>query len=290
MTAATSEQSSTGSSFVALPAARRPARVGLIVSAGFLGLVLAAAIRPQLFATGPNVINVLNTLASPSAHHPLGTDQLGRDTYSRLVYGTRPALLLGIGSVALASVLGSVWGFVAGLGGRVTDEVAMRAADVFLAFPAILMALLVVVVLGPGLRNTAIAIAVAISPGFARIVRVQTMIVRDSLYVRGSVTLGIRRSTILVRHVVPNVLSPLLAVAVMSVGTAVVAGSSLSFLGLGVQPPTADWGAMLAEGQNYMQADWTIELFPGLAITLTVIALSMVGRALQGHIEGRESR
>jgi peptide/nickel transport system permease protein len=264
--------------------------VGLIVSAGFLGLVLAAAIRPQLFATGPNVISVLDTLASPSAHHPLGTDQLGRDIYSRLVYGTRPALLLGIGSVALASLLGSVWGFVAGLGGRVTDEVAMRAADVFLAFPAILMALLVVVVLGPGLRNTAIAIAVAVAPGFARIVRVQTMIVRDSLYVRGSVTLGIRRSTVIVRHVVPNVLSPLLAVAVMSVGTAIVAGSSLSFLGLGVQPPTADWGAMLAGGQNYMQADWTIELFPGLAITLTVIALSMVGRALQGHIEGRESR
>jgi peptide/nickel transport system permease protein len=288
VTVTTSSPAPSSSSFVALPAARRPAQVGLIVSAGFLGLLLVAAIRPQLFASGPNVINIVDTLAGPSAHHPLGADQLGRDIYSRLVYGTRPALLLGVGSVALASLLGAAWGFVAGLGGRVTDEVAMRAADIFLAFPAILMALLVVVVLGPGLRNTAIAIAVAIAPGFARIVRVQTMIVRDSLYVRGSVTLGIRRSTVIFRHVVPNVLSPLLAVAVMSVGTAIVAGSSLSFLGLGVQPPTADWGAMLAEGQIYMQADWTIELFPGLAITLTVIALSMVGRALQGRIEGRE--
>lgn len=290
MTAATSGRSPAGSSFVALPAARRPAPVGLIVAAGFLGLLLVAAIRPQFFASGPNVINPLDPLAGPSAHHLLGTDQLGRDIYSRLVYGTRPALLLGIGSVVLASLLGSAWGFVAGLGGRVTDEVAMRAADVFLAFPAILMALLVVVVLGPGLRNTATAIAVATAPGFARIVRVQTMMVRDSLYVRSAVTLGIRRIVVIFRHVVPNVLSPLLAVAVMSVGTAIVAGSSLSFLGLGTQPPTADWGAMLAEGQNYMQADWTIELFPGLAITVTVIALSVVGRALQGRIEGRETR
>jgi peptide/nickel transport system permease protein len=265
---------------------RRP---GMIVAVAILVLVLTAVVWPSSLASHPDSINPLDALAPPSGSHLLGTDELGRDTLARIVYGARPSMLIGLGGTAFGVVLGAAWGLVAALGGKAVDEVAMRAADVLLAFPSILLALLVVAVLGPGTRNITIAIAIALSPGFGRIVRVQALGVRRTGYVQAATGLGLPRAVVVARHVLPNVLGPLLALATMAVGTSIVTGASLSFLGLGPQPPAPEWGAMLSEARNYLQQDIWLAIFPGVAITITVIAVSVVGRELQQRFEGRVS-
>lgn len=262
-------------------------RPGTAVAALFLLLVLVAVIWPGLLASGPDTINPLDALQGPSAAHWFGTDQLGRDTFARVVYGARQSMFLGVGATLAAGAVGALWGFVAGLGGQVADEAAMRVADIFMSFPSTLMALLVVAILGPGERNVVIAIAVSLAPMFARVVRVQTLVVKDAPYVHAAVALGISRRAVIARHIVPNVVGPLLVLLTMNVGTSVLLGSSLSFLGLGPQAPTPEWGSMLSQAQNYLQADWALAVFPGLAVTLTVIAISVVGRDLQARFEGR---
>jgi peptide/nickel transport system permease protein len=259
----------------------------MAASSAFLAFVILAAAVPHLFASDPNAINPVDALQAPSLHHLFGTDQLGRDTFARVIYSARYSLFLGVVATALASAIGSVWGLGAALGGRVSDELAMRLADVFMSFPSILLALLVVAVLGPSDRNVTIAIAIALAPGFARIVRVQAMVVRDSGYVHAATVLGVKRRDVIVRHIAPNVLCPLVVLATMNVGTSIIAGSSLSFLGLGVQPPATDWGSLLASSQAYIQNDWALAVFPGLAVTLTVISISVIGRGLQKRFEGR---
>jgi peptide/nickel transport system permease protein len=262
-------------------------RPGLVLAVAFFALVCVAALWPGLFASGPDTINPADALAGPSAAHLFGTDQLGRDTFARVVYGARYSLSLGLISATLAGAAGAVWGLAAALGGKVADEVAMRLADVFMSFPSILLALLVIVVLGPDTRNVVVAIAVSLAPGFARVVRVQAMVVRGSGYVTAAVALGVPRRLIMVRHIAPNVLLPLAVLVTMNVGTSIIAGSSLSFLGLGVQPPASEWGAMLSQSRDYLQNDWALAVFPGLAITLTVISVSVIGRHLQARFEGR---
>lgn len=260
---------------------------GPLLAGGFFALVCVMALWPGLFASGPNVINPADALAPPSAAHLFGTDQLGRDEFTRVVYGARYSLSIGLISTLLAGAVGAVWGLAAALGGKAADEVAMRLADMFMSFPSILLALLVVVVLGPSARNDAVAIAVSLSPGFARIVRVQAMVVRESGYVTAAVALGVRRRAIIARHVAPNVLAPLAVLVTMNVGTSIIGASSLSFLGLGVQPPTPEWGALLSQARDYLVNDWALAVFPGLAITLTVISISVIGRHIQARFEGR---
>lgn len=268
--------------------ARHASRPGLVLAGAFLALVCVAAAWPGLLATqGPNAINPADALQNPGAAHLLGTDQLGRDSFARLVYGARYSLLLGLASTALAGLAGAAWGLIAALGGKVADEVSMRLADIFMSFPSILLALLVVAVLGPGPRNVTVAIAVALAPGFARVVRVQALVVKNSEYVTAATALGLRRRTVIARHIAPNVLSPLAVLVTMNVGASIIAGASLSFLGLGVQPPASEWGAMLAQSRDYLQNDWALAVFPGLAITLTVISVGVLGRELQARFEGR---
>ncbi|MEZ0073281.1 ABC transporter permease [Planotetraspora sp. GP83] len=269
---------------------RRVPRPVPLLAAAFFILIFVAAAFPGLFAHGPNVVDPAAALRGPGPGHPFGTDQLGRDVFARVVYGARPSLLVGLGSTLLAGAAGSVWGLLAALGGRVVGEAAMRVADVFLAFPSILMALLVVAVLGPGTGHAVVAITIALAPGFARIVRVQALVVRGSPYVRAAINLGLPPSRILCRHIVPNVLAPLLILATLNVGTAIIAGASLSFLGLGPQPPDPEWGSMLAQSRDYLDASWTLAIFPGAAITLTVMSVSVIGRELQARYEGREFR
>jgi peptide/nickel transport system permease protein len=268
-------------------AARYAGRPGLLLSAAFLALVCVAAAWPGLLASAPNTINPADALQGPSGAHLLGTDELGRDTLARVIYGARYSLLLGLASTALAGTAGAIWGLVAALGGRAADEIAMRVADIFMSFPAILLALLVVAVLGPGPWNVAVAIAVSLAPGFARVVRVQAMVVKDAEYVVAAIALGRRWRTIAARHVAPNLLGPLAVLMTMNVGTSIIAGASLSFLGLGVQPPASEWGAMLAQSRDYLQNDWALAVFPGVAITLTVVCVSVLGRELQARLEGR---
>ncbi|HEX7660030.1 MAG TPA: ABC transporter permease [Pseudonocardiaceae bacterium] len=166
----------------------------------------------------------------------------------------------------------------------------MRLADVFLSFPSVLMALLVVAVLGPGAVNVTVAITISLAPGFARVVRVRALVVRDAPYVRAATNLGVPSARNLLRHIAPNTLAPLLILATMNIGTAIITGASLSFIGLGVQPPAADWGAMLAQSRDYLGASWTLAVFPGGAITLTVLAVSIIGREVQARYEGRQAR
>lgn len=270
-------------------AARRVPRPGLLLASAFLLLVVLAAVSPGLFAAHPTATDPIVALQGPSGHHIFGTDQLGRDTFTRVVYGTRTSVSLGLGATALAGAVGAVWGLLAGLGGRVLDEVLMRIADIFMSMPGTLTAMLVVAVLGPSGRNVAIAIAVSMSPGFARITRVQTLVVKDAGYVRAATSLGARRRSVIMRHVVPNTLPPLFVLATMSIGSCMIVGSSLSFLGLGPQPPAPEWGSMLSQARDYLQVDWALAVFPGIAITLTVISIGVVGREIQVRFEGRRS-
>ncbi|MGW2783670.1 ABC transporter permease [Streptomyces populi] len=291
MTAVTDTGSSGAAPSVAVPrrsgAARRVLRPGLLLASAYLLLVVLAAIHPDLFAAHPNTTDPLNALQGPSGDHVFGTDQLGRDTFARVVHGARTSVAVGLGATALAFGVGAVWGLLASLGGRVLDELLMRIADIFLSMPGTLMALLVVAVLGPSGRNIAIAIAVSLSPGFARVTRVQTLVVKEAGYVRAATSLGVRRRSVIMRHVVPNVLPPLFVLATMNIGSCMIVGSSLSFLGLGPQPPSPEWGSMLSQAREYLQADWSLAVFPGIAITLTVICIGVVGREIQVRFEGR---
>lgn len=253
-------------------------------------LFALAVLEPALFAThDPDAVDPARALLQPGSAHWFGTDQLGRDVYSRVVYGARPSLSIGLGATAIAVGAGSLLGVLAATSGRIVNELIMRVADVLLAFPGLLLALLVVAILGPGTGSATLAIGFSLTPGFIRLARAQALVVRDSDYVRAAVVLGQRRSTVQFRHVFPNALPPLLVLAMINVGTAVIAGSSLSFLGLGPRPPTPEWGAMLSQGRDFLQTAWAMAVFPGLAVTATVLSINVVGGALRQRFEGRPS-
>lgn len=259
------------------------------VAAVFFLLVVLAAIFPQWFTGLTQDKNDLtNAMSGPNSAHILGTDQLGRDLYTRIVYGARYSLSIGLGATGIALIMGTLVGLLAGLGGRILDTVFMRFVDIMLAFPELLLALIVIAIIGPGTVNSLFAIGIAGIPSYARLVRSETMVVRGTGYVEASRALGLTRMKLVVRHVLPNVLGPVLVLSTISVGTAMIAGSSLSFLGLGPAAPTPEWGALLSEGRNFLATAWWLSLFPGLAITLSVIAITIVGRRMQARFEGRK--
>lgn len=272
------------------PATARAARVrpGVVAAWTVIGLLVAAAAWPELLATAdPNAVDPASALAPVSSQHFFGTDQLGRDVYSRVVHGARLSLLVGLGATAIGVAVGSLLGVLAATGGRVMDEVLMRVTDVLLAFPGLLLALLVIAVLGPGTLNTTIALGFAAVPGYVRLARGQALVVRESGYVRAAVVLGRSRSAIFLSHVLPNSLPPVLVFAMVDIGTALMASTSLSFLGLGAQPPTPEWGSMLAEGRDYLDTAWGLAVFPGAVVTVSVIALYVAGAHLRARFEGR---
>jgi peptide/nickel transport system permease protein len=270
---------------------RRPALpIGLAVAWMFLVLLLLAMLWPGLFAAhAPDAADPAHALAGVSTGHPFGTDQLGRDVFARVIYGARISPLLGLGATAIAVTAGALLGVLAATAGRAVDELVMRAADVLLAFPGLLLALLIVGMLGPGTVNTMLAIGCAAVPGFVRLTRSQALVVRRSDYVRAAVMLGRGRAAILFRHILPNAVPPLLVLATVDVGTAILAAASLSFLGLGPPAPAPEWGAMLAGSRDYLAVAWPAAVFPGLAVTLTVLAINAVGRDLRRRFEGRRA-
>ncbi|GAA0400901.1 ABC transporter permease [Microbispora corallina] len=267
---------------------RRIPRAGVWAASLFVAVVALAALLPAVLAHGsPSDVDAVAALRPPGAAHLLGTDANGRDVLTRIVYGARPSVLAGLGATALAVAAGTVLGLLAALGGRVLDEVTMRLVDVLLALPGLLLALLVIAVVGPGTFNAILAIAAYTLPSYARLVRAQTLVIRRSGYVEAATSLGLTRGRIVLRHVLPNAFAPLLVVATIEVGTALVAAASLSFLGLGPRPPAPEWGAMLSQGRDYFSVAWWMAIFPGLAITLTVLSVTVVGRHLQRRVEGR---
>lgn len=252
-------------------------------------LVAAVAVPGLLTGVDPLAADPLRALESPSSAHWFGTDHLGRDLLSRVVYGARHSLTIGVLGTLTAVCAGVLLGLAAGLSPRWLDEALARSFDVLSTFPELLLALLVIAVTGPGTGNVIVAIGLAGIPNYARVTRAQTFVVRRAGYVEQAVTFGLSRAALTARHVLPNVLGPIPVLATIGLGQAVIAASGLSFLGMGPQPPAAEWGAMLSEARNYLRVAWWEALFPAVAIIATVVCVTVVGRRLQRRFEGRTS-
>ncbi len=262
------------------------ARIGLVIAAAFLALLVLWAIIPGVFAgTDPTAVNPLAALTGPSVHNFLGTDQYGRSIYDELVYGARPALEVGVGSTLLGGAVGSLIGIVGGYLGGWFDLLIMRLIDMLLALPGLLLALIFIAALPRTLSNEIFAIAIASVPIFARVLRGQAVQVRSRPFVDAAVVSGLRRRTIVIRHIIPNCVAPAMELATVYVGVAIVIAASLSFLGLGPSEVVPDWGTLIQSGQGYIDHDWWISVFPGVIVTLAVIALSVLGDRLRGALE-----
>lgn len=259
----------------------RPAVAGLIVLTLLFILVLVAPLLPL---TDPAEQDWQVRLQPPGTEHLLGTDEFGRDILSRIVFGGRVSLLAGIIPVILGGTVGTAVGVVAGFFGRRVDLISMRVMDVILAFPTLFLALAIVGTLGPGLLNAMLAVAVVNVPSYARLVRGQVLSIREREYVTAARATGADGGWIMWRHLLPNIMAPLMVQSTLSVGFAVLATASLSFLGLGTQPPTADWGMMLASARRYLPEAWWLAVFPGAMIMLTVLSVNLFGEGLRDAV------
>lgn len=280
----------TGVGAAARPAVRRVRARRLVLGAAVvvLAVIAGAAVAPGLLAThDPLLTDVRAALQPPSAAHWFGTDQSGRDVYSRVVFGTGRSVGIGLLATGLALVLGVIAGTLAAVAPRAVDAAAMRVTDVLLAFPEFLLALLVVAVLGPGPANVAVAVTLAALPVYVRLARARTRALAATEYAEAARIVGVSRPVVLVTHVLPGVVASVSVLAVIGIGTSILAAAGLSFLGLGPTEPTPEWGLMLSSGRNLLvQAPW-VAVFPGLAITLTVVSVSVVGRAARARSEER---
>ncbi|MGO2683177.1 ABC transporter permease [Microbacterium sp.] len=255
-----------------------------------LAVIAAMALFPQLIATAdPLRTDVRAALEAPGPAHLFGTDQSGRDVFSRVVHGAGRSVGIGLLATALALVVGLIIGALSGVAPRPVDAVAMRFNDVLMAFPEFLVALVVVAILGPGPVNVAIAVTIAAVPVYVRLARVQTRTLALAEHVEAARILGVPRPQAFRRHVIPGVLGSLSVLATIGIGSSILAIAGLSFLGLGPTEPVPEWGLMLAGGRNVLGSAWWIAVFPGIAITLTVISATIVGRTLRARAEGRDS-
>jgi peptide/nickel transport system permease protein len=261
-----------------------------MVSLIFLVLVvLVAMFAPWLTPTDPNKQDLMNSLKPPFGGKGLGTDQLGRDVASRLIMATRVSVQAAFESVAIGLLLGVPAGLAAGYFGGRTDRLIMRVSDALLSFPPLILAIAVIAVLGRNLTNAMIAIGIIFAPRFLRLVRAEVLSIREETYVEAARSIGTSSPKILVRHILPNAMPPLIVQASLSAGFALLAEAGLSFLGLGVQPPRASWGSMLAESAAVINREWTLMLAPGLCIIVITLAFNILGDGLRDSI-GRETR
>jgi peptide/nickel transport system permease protein len=254
-------------------------------SAILLGLIMSALFAPQLAPHHPLRQNLAEDLIAHSADHPLGTDKLGRDILSRVLYGGRISLLVGVSTVTLSLTIGLIIGSLAGFFGGWIDQLLMRLVDILLAFPGILLAIAFTAVLGPGLDHVVIALCLIGWTGYARLVRGEILTLREREFIHAARALGCEPRRIIMHHLLPNLLPPLMIQATFGLAAAIVAEGSLSFLGLGVEPPTPSWGSMLNDGRQFLLVAPHLTTYPGLAIMLTVLALNLVGDALQERLE-----
>lgn len=272
---------------VRLPKAlRKPAAY---VGAALVALTLLTALfAPWLTPHSPTQSFFDAIQQAPSWQYPFGTDELGRDVLSRVIYGARISLSVALSAVLIGLSVGTLLGLVAGYVGGLLDAALMRATDVMLAFPEILLTIAVVAILGPSLQNTVLAVGIAAVPVYARTVRGAVLQVRELEYIQAATALGRSDGGIVFRHILPNVLSPIIVVATVNVGTAILVTAGLSYVGLGAQPPTPEWGAMLSESRAYLQNGWWMATFPGLAITVLVIAFNLIGDAARDVLDPRQ--
>jgi peptide/nickel transport system permease protein len=270
----------------------RGAVAGLVVILLFFA---AALLAPLLSPYDPLAQDLNRRLQGLSSAHPLGTDDFGRDILSRVMYGARISLTVGFMSVGIAVVGGLLLGLVAGFyttgrWGRLIDIIIMRTSDILLAFPAVLLAIAIVTAFGPGLRNAMLAIAIIYLPRFIRIVRAAILVEKEHTYIEAGQALGMSHRRLLLRHLLPNVISPVIVQATLGLAEAIIEAAALSFLGLGATPPTPEWGAMLSEGRSYLRLAPWVTFFPGMAIFLIVVSFNLLGDGLRDALDPRLRR
>lgn len=252
-----------------------------------LVVIVLAVLAPWIAHYNPDAVNISNLNQDPSLTHWFGTDYLGRDMWSRVVWGGRISLPAGIGVNLIAFGIGVPLGLIAGYTGKVLDDVIMRLMDVLLSFPGILLAIGVVAILGPGIISAVIAVGIVSIPGFARIARGSTLRAKENDFVQASRAVGSSHRRVLLRHVLPNVVDPLIVLATLNLGYAILVTAALSFLGLGTQLPTSDWGTMLSQGYEHMFESWSEVTFPGIAIMVAVLGINLFGDGLADALNPR---
>ena len=256
---------------------------GLVVGALFIVSILAPVLSPY----DPDAINVSEILMPPSRQHPLGTDELGRDVLSRLIWGSRISLKVGFVAVGIAVLIGVVVGAMAGYYGGWIDSILMRFVDMMLCFPAFFLILAVIAILEPNIYNIMAVIGLTSWMGVARLVRAEFLRIREMDFVKAARSIGASDCRIIFRHILPNALSPVIVAATLGVAGAILTESALSFLGIGVQPPTPSWGNMLTAGKDNMEIAWWLSVFPGLAILVTVLGYNLLGEGLRDILDPR---
>ncbi|MBV7334505.1 ABC transporter permease [Chloroflexi bacterium TSY] len=262
----------------------RAAVVGLL----FLGMVILCAIfAPQVAPYDPIEINASNTLQPPSRDHWFGTDNTGCDVFSRVIWGARISLRVSLISSGISTMAGTVLGIISGFYGGLLSFLILRLMDLLLAFPGVLLAVVIVATLGPSLDNVMIAVGISAIPRFTRVVHSSTLSVKESDYTLSAVAIGGRNLQVMLRHILPNIMAPVIVLGTLQVGAAIFGAASLSFIGLGAQPPTPEWGAMVSRGRHTLRDAIWLSTFPGLAIALVVIAINIVGDALRDALGPR---
>jgi peptide/nickel transport system permease protein len=262
----------------------RTAVIGLILLSA---LALGGVFAPVVFTEDPGDAYFERVLQPPSRAHPLGTDQLGRDLLGRIVHGARVSFLIGILAVGLSAIMGVPVGLISGYYGGGVDIAVQRLVDLMLAFPGFLLALTLIAVLGVGVANVVVAVGLATAPAYVRLVRGVALSIRNQVYVEAARALGASAGRIIVKHVLPNCLAPIIVQSTLQLGTAILTAAGLGFLGLGVKPPTPEWGTMLGEGQTYLFSSWYIATFPGIAIFVAVMAFNLLGDGLRDALDPR---
>lgn len=265
----------------------RAAITGLAV---FGLIVLMALTAPFIAPYPPNALAPADSLLPPSAAHWMGTDSFGRDTLTRVIWGSRISVQVGFVAVSISVFGGAILGLFSGYHRGWVDMIVTRLTDVMLAFPGILLALVIIAVLGRNLTSAMIAVGISAMPGYIRVVRGSVLSVRENDYVLAAQVIGCGSNRILLKHILPNVLAPVIVLSTLGIPNAIIAGASLSFLGLGIQPPTADWGEMLSSGRNHFAIAWWLSVFPGLAIVVTVLTINLFGDGLRDALDPRQSR
>jgi peptide/nickel transport system permease protein len=265
-----------------------------VIGVAWICFMIVVAVGAPVIAPYPDEGRGASHLASrfeaPSAQHPFGTDNLGRDVLSRVIFGARIPLMISSVVALAVLIIGPFLGALAGYFGGWPDEIIMRVTDIFLAFPALVLAMAFVAILGPNLRNLAIAITITWWPWYTRLVRGMAVSLRERPYVEAAKTMGVRNHTVVLRHILPNAFGPVVVQITLDIGTVILEVAGLSFLGLGAQPPTPEWGLMVSEGVEYILEQWWISVFPGIAIFLLVLAFNLVGDGLRDVLDPRSKR
>lgn len=262
-------------------------RSGMIGAVIVLILILTAIFGTTLAPYAPNEMSFGDAFAPPGLEHPMGADDFGRDTLSRIMYGARVSLTVGVISVGLAATVGTLLGMIAGYGTRILDEIIMRIMDVMFAFPTILLALAIMAILGKGVVNAMIAIGIVYIPIFARIARGAVLGIKNEEFVTAARSMGAGDAHILARHIFPNILAPIIVETSLSLSFAILAEAALSFFGLGTQPPDPSWGRMLSEGRGFFRQSFWLGIFPGLAIMISVMGFNFLGDGLRDVLDPR---